>query len=62
MPQTRRMHLPSNSDFRGTGFPQNGDADELFDGVSLGASQAEQDAAACVVQSGFGRGDAATIF
>ena len=54
----------SNSDFRGTGFPQNGDADEPFDGVSLGASQAERDAAAAVSydETGFGRGDAATIF
>ena len=54
----------SNSDFRGTGFPQNGDAGEPFDGVSLGASQAERDAAAAVSydETGFGAGDAATIF
>ena len=54
----------SNSDFRGTGFPQNGDADEPFDGVSLGASQAERDAAAAESydETGFGQGDAATIF
>ena len=54
----------SNSDFRGTGFPQNEDADGPFDGVSLGASQAERDAAAAVSydETGFGQGDAATIF
>ena len=54
----------SNSDFRGTGFPQNGDADEPFDGVSPGASQAERDAAAAASfgVAGFGEDDATTIF
>ena len=54
----------SNSDFRGTGFPQNGDADEPFDGVTPGASQADREAAAAASYdaTGFGQGDAATIF
>ena len=54
----------SNSDFRGTGFPQNGDADEPFDGATPGASQADREAAAAESYdaTGFGSSDAATIF
>jgi type IV pilus assembly protein PilY1 len=54
----------SDSNFRGTGFPQNGDADEPFDGVTPGVSQADREAAAAVSGDAtrFGQGDAATIF
>ena len=54
----------SNADFRGSGFPQNGDADMPFDGSSPGESQAEREAAAAAASqaTGFGDGDAVTIF
>jgi type IV pilus assembly protein PilY1 len=54
----------SNSDFRGAGFPQNGDADEPFDGVTPGASQADRETAAAISYDAtdFGQRDAATIF
>ena len=54
----------SNPLFRGSGFPQNGDADEPFDDVSASANQVEREAAASASyeETDFGQGDATTIF
>ena len=54
----------SSSDFRGSGFPQDGNRRQPFDGTAVGASQSAREAAAAnaYANTRFGQGDAVTLF